>query len=100
MTRRADAEDAENARLLKGTIRDLITPERALGDILAMREYTALSVVASGAHEYACHGNPHVAVTVAWGTRDVILLHRQAARAQCRLPGARHIDLRACGHVP
>jgi pimeloyl-ACP methyl ester carboxylesterase len=77
-----------------------LTPERALGDVLAMRDCNAFSAVASGAHEYTFHGNPHVPVTVAWGPRHKILLHRQAARAQCRLPGARHVDLRACGHVP
>jgi pimeloyl-ACP methyl ester carboxylesterase len=39
-------------------------------------------------------------VNVARGTRDKILLHGQAARAQRRQPGARHIDLCACRHVP
>ena len=76
-----------------------LTPERALGDVLALRD-CAFDAVAQRAHEYAFHGTPHVPVTVAWGTHDRILLHRQAARAQCRLPGARHVDLRGCGHVP
>ena len=77
-----------------------LTPEQALGDILALRDCTAFPAVVNGAHGYAFHGSPDVPVTVAWGTRDKILLHRQAARAQRGLPGARHIDLRACGHVP
>lgn len=40
-------------------------------------------------------------VTVAWGTRDVLLTHRtQSRRARAALPGARHVDLPGCGHVP
>jgi pimeloyl-ACP methyl ester carboxylesterase len=40
-------------------------------------------------------------VTVAWGTRDVVLPHRtQSRRARALLPGARHVDLPRCGHVP
>lgn len=40
-------------------------------------------------------------VTVAWGTRDLLLLHRrQAPRARRMLPWARHVDLPGCGHLP
>jgi pimeloyl-ACP methyl ester carboxylesterase len=77
-----------------------LSPERAMGDILAMRDCTAFSAVARQAHNYAFHAAPQVPATVAWGTRDRILLHRQAARARQRLPGARHVDLPGCGHVP
>ena len=39
--------------------------------------------------------------TVAWGERDRLLIFsRQAPRAQRMLPGARHVVLRGCGHVP
>jgi pimeloyl-ACP methyl ester carboxylesterase len=76
-----------------------LTPERAMGDILALRD-CAFSAVAQRAHKYAFQGEPRVPVTVAWGTHDRILLHRQAARARRRLPGARHLDLPGCGHVP
>jgi pimeloyl-ACP methyl ester carboxylesterase len=41
-----------------------------------------------------------VPVTIAWGTRDRLLPHRQAARARARRPEARHVDLPGCGHVP
>lgn len=42
-----------------------------------------------------------VPVTVAWGTRDVILTHRtQSARARAALPFARHVSLPHCGHLP
>lgn len=42
-----------------------------------------------------------IPVTVAWGTRDVLLTHRtQSARARAALPQARHVDLPGCGHLP
>jgi pimeloyl-ACP methyl ester carboxylesterase len=39
-------------------------------------------------------------VTVAWGTRDALLLPRQARRAERMMPWARHVALPGCGHVP
>ena len=45
-------------------------------------------------------GDPPVPVTIAWGARDRLLLPRQAARARQVLPGARHVRLERCGHVP
>jgi pimeloyl-ACP methyl ester carboxylesterase len=41
-----------------------------------------------------------VPVTVAWGTRDWLLIPRQATRARRLLPSAQHVALRGCGHVP
>ena len=41
-----------------------------------------------------------VPVTIAWGTRDMLLIPRQAARARRLLPQARHVALKGCGHVP
>lgn len=46
------------------------------------------------------HGDIDVPATIAWGTHDRLLLHRQAARALRRMPRARHVDLTGCGHVP
>jgi pimeloyl-ACP methyl ester carboxylesterase len=44
---------------------------------------------------------PACPTTVAWGQRDRLLIFsRQAPRARRRLPGARHVVLRGCGHVP
>jgi pimeloyl-ACP methyl ester carboxylesterase len=77
-----------------------LSPERAMGDILAMRDCTAFSAVASHAPGYAFLGALEVPVTVAWGTRDRVLLYRQADRARRRLPAAQHVDLPGCGHVP
>lgn len=41
-----------------------------------------------------------VPVTIAWGTRDALLIARQARRARRLLPRARHVALHGCGHVP
>ena len=49
----------------------------------------------------AGHELRHVPVTVAWGTRDRLLLPgRQAPRARRALPHARHVALGALGHTP
>jgi pimeloyl-ACP methyl ester carboxylesterase len=39
-------------------------------------------------------------VTIAWGDRDRLLIGRQAERAKVLLPGACHVRLPGCGHVP
>jgi pimeloyl-ACP methyl ester carboxylesterase len=77
-----------------------ITPEVALADALALRDGQAFRTVARASRSYAFRGTPTAPVTVAWGTRDRILLYRQAARARAALPEARHVDLPGCGHVP
>ena len=41
-----------------------------------------------------------VTATVAWGTKDRLLLPRQAERARRALPRARHVPLPGCGHLP
>lgn len=41
-----------------------------------------------------------VPVTIGWGTRDRLLIPRQAERARVALPRARHVPLPGCGHVP
>jgi pimeloyl-ACP methyl ester carboxylesterase len=46
------------------------------------------------------HGDLDAAVTVAWGTRDWLLVPRQGRRARRRMPHAKHVWLRGCGHVP
>lgn len=43
---------------------------------------------------------PGVPVTVAWGTRDLLLVRRQGIRAKRIIPKARLIRLPGCGHVP
>ncbi|GAA2855426.1 hydrolase [Actinoplanes cyaneus] len=42
-----------------------------------------------------------IPVTIAWGTRDVVLPYRnQALRTRTVLPAARHVPLPGCGHLP
>ncbi len=44
---------------------------------------------------------PACPTTIAWAERDRLLIaSRQAPRARRWLPGARHVTLRGCGHVP
>ncbi|MFJ9929215.1 alpha/beta fold hydrolase [Streptomyces misionensis] len=43
---------------------------------------------------------PGLPVTVAWGTRDRILIRRQGIRAKQTIPHARLIRLPGCGHCP
>ncbi|MGW7267981.1 alpha/beta fold hydrolase [Streptomyces sp. NPDC054842] len=43
---------------------------------------------------------PGVPVTVAWGTRDRLLVRRQGVRAKGIIPRARLVRLPGCGHVP
>ncbi|WP_405852112.1 alpha/beta fold hydrolase [Streptomyces sp. NBC_00090] len=77
------------------------SPEAVVAETLALRE-------ASGFHQTLAAGRdvlfredvPGVPVTVAWGTRDRLLLRRQGVRAKHALPGARLVRLPGCGHVP
>jgi pimeloyl-ACP methyl ester carboxylesterase len=41
-----------------------------------------------------------IPVTIAWGSRDLVLPHPQAGRARALLPTARHVSLPGCGHLP
>jgi pimeloyl-ACP methyl ester carboxylesterase len=52
--------------------------------------------------EYAFHDGDQlqVPVTIGWGTRDRLLIPRQAERARAMLPRARHVPLPGCGHIP
>ncbi|MDG4826540.1 alpha/beta fold hydrolase [Asanoa sp. WMMD1127] len=77
-----------------------ITVERAVADSLALRHGPAFRSVARASRGYAFTGAPTVPVTIAWGTRDLILRPRQAAVARRGLPNATHVDLPGCGHVP
>ncbi|GAA3393399.1 alpha/beta fold hydrolase [Cryptosporangium minutisporangium] len=77
-----------------------LSAEQALGDTLALRDASSFGSLAHGAARYEFRGHPGVPVTIAWGTRDRILLPRQAERAARRMPEARHVTLPRCGHVP
>jgi pimeloyl-ACP methyl ester carboxylesterase len=74
--------------------------QRAVEDALAMRRGRGFNSVARSSRGYRFAGSPNVPVTVAWGAKDRILPPRQAQRARELLPGARHVALPGCGHVP
>ena len=78
-----------------------VDPEHALGDFEAFgRATAALHAVLDGARPFQGTIAPSLPVTIAWGGRDVVLPLYQARRARAALPGARHVRLPGCGHVP
>jgi pimeloyl-ACP methyl ester carboxylesterase len=52
------------------------------------------------AFEFSGDGSMPVPVTVAWGSKDRVLVPRQARRAARAIPRARVLMLHGCGHVP
>ncbi|GIH16503.1 alpha/beta fold hydrolase [Rugosimonospora africana] len=78
----------------------LLDPDVAVADARALRDCPGFPPVARAARGYRFTGDPEVPVTVAWGVKDRILFPRQANRARRGLPGARHLALPGCGHVP
>jgi pimeloyl-ACP methyl ester carboxylesterase len=78
----------------------VLSAERALADTLALRGGKGFAAVARHGSTYAFAGTPAVPVTVAWAGRDRILEPIQALRAREVLPGAHHLTLDGCGHVP
>ncbi|MFJ9315137.1 alpha/beta fold hydrolase [Pimelobacter simplex] len=78
-----------------------LSPEAALGDLRGLvHARPALETIIDGGFPFDRPIDPAVPITVAWGTRDLVLLPYQAKRAQRILPDADHISLPGCGHVP
>ncbi|MFF4170658.1 alpha/beta fold hydrolase [Streptomyces sp. NPDC001744] len=77
------------------------SPEAAVAETLALRGATGFhQTLAAGRAVRWRDDLPSVPVTVAWGSRDRLLPHRQGVRAKRVLPGARLVRLPGCGHVP
>lgn len=78
-----------------------ISAESMYGDAVGMKNAKAfLPTLRSGlTYEFETSYVP-VPVTVAWGTKDRLLPYAQSARAKRILPGAKHVPLPDCGHVP
>lgn len=74
--------------------------DEAYGDALALKNATAFERTIKAGVKYRFDSPVPVPTTVAWGTKDRILPFSQSARAQERLPEARHVALPHCGHVP
>lgn len=77
------------------------SPEAVVAETLALRDATGFDeTLAAGRGVLFRHDVPDVPVTIAWGTRDRLLLRRQGVRAKHAIPGARLVRLPGCGHVP
>ncbi|MFD9483175.1 alpha/beta fold hydrolase [Streptomyces sp. NPDC059991] len=77
------------------------SPEAVVAETLALRDATGFDeTLAAGIAVRFTDDVPGVPVTVAWGTKDRLLLRRQGIRAKHTLPGARLVRLPGCGHVP
>jgi pimeloyl-ACP methyl ester carboxylesterase len=91
-------------RLLYGQIYahpETMTPAQALAymDMLLQSDGFHATLPNVDGYDFLA-GDLPVPATIAWGTRDALLLPTQARRARERLPGAHHVWLRGCGHVP
>ncbi|ORT60914.1 alpha/beta fold hydrolase [Streptomyces sp. CB03238] len=77
------------------------SPEAVVAETLALRDATGFRhTLAAGRAVLFTHDVPGLPVTVAWGTRDRLLLRRQGVRAKRAVPAARLVRLPGCGHVP
>ncbi|WP_267243280.1 alpha/beta fold hydrolase [Streptomyces sp. PR69] len=77
------------------------SPEAAVAETLALRNATGFeATLVAGGSVLFTDDIPDVPVTIAWGTKDRLLLRRQGVRAKHVIPGARLIRLPGCGHVP
>jgi pimeloyl-ACP methyl ester carboxylesterase len=79
-----------------------IPPAVAVRDMAALASCPSFEAALAGTIEYSAPAaqDLRVPVTIAWGPRDGLLLPVQARRARRRLPKARHVWLRGCGHLP
>ncbi|MFD8415109.1 MULTISPECIES: alpha/beta fold hydrolase [unclassified Streptomyces] len=77
------------------------SPAAVVAETLALREATGFEeTLAAGRSVRFTEDVPGLPVTIAWGSRDRLLLPRQGVRAKHVVPGARLVRLPGCGHVP
>ncbi|MFE0172008.1 alpha/beta fold hydrolase [Streptomyces sp. NPDC059002] len=77
------------------------SPEAVVAETLALGAATGFEeTLAAGRDVLFRDDVPGLPVTVAWGSKDRLLLRRQGIRAKHTIPGARLIRLTGCGHVP
>lgn len=77
------------------------SPEAVVAETVALRDATGFDeTLAAGRGLRFSHDVAGIPVTVAWGSRDRLLLRRQGIRAKHTLPAARLVRLPGCGHVP
>ncbi|MBV7696520.1 alpha/beta fold hydrolase [Streptomyces sp. TRM70350] len=77
------------------------SPEAVVAETLALARAQGFSeTLRSGRDVQFTDDITGIPVTVAWGSRDRLLVPRQGIRAKYVLPKARLIRLPGCGHVP
>ncbi|MFF9059325.1 alpha/beta fold hydrolase [Streptomyces sp. NPDC101213] len=77
------------------------SPEAVVAETLALAGATGFDqTLRSGAAVRFTDDVPGIPVTVAWGTRDLLLVRRQGVRAKRIIPRARLVRLPGCGHCP
>ncbi|MCX4733565.1 alpha/beta fold hydrolase [Streptomyces sp. NBC_01363] len=75
--------------------------DAVVAETIALREATGFhQTLATGRGVTFTDDVPGLPVTVAWGSRDRILLRRQGIRAKHTIPDSRLVRLPGCGHVP
>jgi pimeloyl-ACP methyl ester carboxylesterase len=78
-----------------------LDPDRVVGDLNSMvRARTALKTIIGGAFPFDAPISEDIPLTIAWGSKDRLLLPYQAERARQQLPQAEHVWLEGSGHVP
>ncbi|WAZ20098.1 alpha/beta fold hydrolase [Streptomyces cinnabarinus] len=77
------------------------SPEAVVAETLALANATGFAeTLRAGNTVQFTDDIPGLPVTVAWGTKDRVLIRRQGVRAKRIIPRARLIRLPGCGHVP
>ncbi|WP_329132131.1 alpha/beta fold hydrolase [Streptomyces sp. NBC_00670] len=77
------------------------SPEAVVAETLALAHARGFTeTLRAGATVQFTDDLPDLPVTVAWGTKDRLLVRRQGVRAKQIIPGARLVRLPGCGHVP
>jgi pimeloyl-ACP methyl ester carboxylesterase len=77
------------------------SPEAVVAETLALARATGFDdTLRAGSTVQFTDDIPGLPVTVAWGTRDMLLVRRQGVRAKQIIPRARLVRLPGCGHCP
>jgi pimeloyl-ACP methyl ester carboxylesterase len=77
------------------------SPEAVVAETLALAQGTGFdATLRAGSTVRFTDDLPGLPVTVAWGSRDMLLVRRQGVRAKQILPRARLVRLPGCGHCP
>jgi pimeloyl-ACP methyl ester carboxylesterase len=77
------------------------SPEAVVAETLALANAEGFTeTLRAGGSVQFTDDVPGLPVTVAWGTRDRLLVRRQGIRAKHIIPRARLVKLPGCGHVP